>query len=76
MTQTLRMDATQRRDFFATITDERSDLMTDIDRLLAIGVRYDCALDIVHFFRTRNDLAGLEEYIENIKSRKVEVSDR
>lgn len=50
--------------------------MSDIDRLLALGVRYDCALDIVHYFRVRGDLAGLDEYIEHIKSRKMEVSDR
>ena len=50
--------------------------MTDIDLLLAIGVRYECALDIVHYFRVRGDLSGLDEYIENIRSRKMEVSDR
>ena len=50
--------------------------MSDLDRLLAMGVRYDCALDIIQFFRARNDLDGLEQYIAFIKSRKMEVSDR
>lgn len=50
--------------------------MSDLDRLLALGISRDCAMDIVHYFRVRNDLAGLDEYIKGIQNRKMEVSDR
>ena len=44
-------------------------------RLIAVGVRADCAADIVAEYKRRCDPAGLEQYINDLECR-VEASDR
>ena len=50
--------------------------MEPIRRLIRLGIPYDCAEDVVRWYMTRNDEEGLENYIENIKARRTEVSFR
>ena len=44
-------------------------------RLLAAGIRQDCALEIVREYQSRNDPEGLEKYINEVECR-TEASDR
>ena len=44
-------------------------------RLLAAGIRQDCALEIVREYQCRNDPEGLEKYINEVECR-TEASDR
>lgn len=50
--------------------------MDSISRLICLGIRPDCAVDTVNWFLNRGDEQGLEQYIENIRNRRVEVSER
>ena len=50
--------------------------MTAWDQLLSLGIRPDCALDIVHWYTVRGDEDGLQDYIENIRKRRTEASNR
>lgn len=43
--------------------------------LIELGIRPDCAADTVDFYKNRDDMNGLEQYINHLKCR-VEVSDR
>ena len=44
-------------------------------RLLAAGIRQDCALEIVREYQSRNDPEGLEKYINEVECR-TEASSR
>lgn len=44
-------------------------------RLIAAGIRPDCAADTISEFKRRNDTDGLERYINDMECR-MEVSDR
>ena len=47
----------------------------DVYRLIAAGIRPDCAHDTVRWYRQRNDEEGLERYIQS-KENSREVSCR
>ena len=50
--------------------------MNAINRLIGLGIRPDCAIATVSWFLNRGDHEGLENYIENIRTRQVKVSER
>ena len=50
-------------------------LMSEIYRLIAAGIRPDCAEDTVAWYMARGDASGLETYINTLECRR-EVSDR
>lgn len=50
--------------------------MNAINRLIGLGIRPDCAIATVNWFLNRGDHEGLENYIENIRTRQVKVSER
>ena len=49
--------------------------MSEIYRLIAAGIRPDCAEDTVAWYMGRGDASGLQKYIEQLETR-LEVSDR
>ena len=50
--------------------------MVYVEQLISIGMNPEDAYAIQNWFFNHGDIAGLEEYIERIKQRGVEVSDR
>ena len=50
--------------------------MSPIERMIQLGMFADDAYSIQKYFVERNDLAGLERYIENKKIFNPEASDR
>lgn len=50
--------------------------MDYIGRLVRLGIFPDCARITVKWFESRGDIEGLERYIENIRTRQVEASER
>ena len=48
-------------------------MMEPIRRLIRLGVPYDRAYDVVRWYMDRDDEEGLDNYIENIKARRMEV---
>lgn len=52
------------------------DYLNAINRLIGLGIRPDCAIATVNWFLNRGDHEGLENYIENIRTRQVKVSER
>lgn len=51
--------------------------MTYSERLIAAGIRPDCAVETVVWFRTQGDEAGLERYVTGVEARSnMEVSCR
>lgn len=50
--------------------------MTPVERMIQLGMFADDAAAIQKYFAERNDLEGLERYIENRKNFGMEASDR
>ena len=50
--------------------------MSPVERMIQLGMFADDAYAIQKWFLDRNDLEGLERYIENRKNFNPEVSDR
>ena len=50
--------------------------MTPLEQLISLGIRPACAADTVRWYTVRRDEAGLQRYIENIRKRRTEESDR
>lgn len=50
--------------------------MVYVEQMISLGMCPEDALSIQNWFFKHGDIAGLEEYIERIKERGVEVSDR
>ena len=50
--------------------------MSPVERMIQLGMFTDDAYAIQKWFLDRNDLEGLERYIENRKNFNPEVSDR
>ena len=50
--------------------------MSPIERMIQLGMFADDAYSIQKFFLERNDLEGLERYIQNRKNFRMEASDR
>jgi hypothetical protein len=67
---------TLRLSFFAIIQGKGADTMNRAYfRLIAAGIRPDCAAETVEEYQRRNDPDGLERYINDIECR-TEASDR
>ena len=67
---------TLRLSFFAIIKVKGADPMQNpYFRLVAAGIRPDCAAETIKEYQRRNDLEGLENYINDIECR-TEASDR
>lgn len=67
---------TLRLSFFAIMRGKGAESMNNpYFRLLAAGIRQDCALEIVREYQRRNDPEGLEKYINEVECR-TEASDR
>lgn len=67
---------TLRLSFFAIMREKGAETMKNpYFRLLAAGIRQDCALEIIKEYQRRNDPDGLERYINDIECR-TEASDR
>lgn len=50
--------------------------MVYVEQMISLGMRPEDAIIIQNWFLKRCDCVGLEEYIERLKERGVEVSDR
>ena len=50
--------------------------MTPVERMVQLGMFADDAFSIQKYFVEREDLEGLERYIENRKNFRMEESDR
>lgn len=50
--------------------------MDAITRLVQAGIRPDCAVETVVWYRSQGDDAGLESYIRSREKKVVEVSAR
>ena len=51
--------------------------MTYRDRMIAAGVRPDCVVETLEWFRTQGDDTLLERYVTGIETRKnLEVSEK
>lgn len=67
---------TLRLSFFAIMRGKGADSMNNpYFRLLAAGIRADCAAQTIREFENRNDEEGLERYINEVECR-TEASDR
>ena len=67
---------TLRLSFFDIMSGKGDDRVKDpYFRLLAAGIRADCAEQTVREFESRSDAEGLERYITEIECR-TEASDR
>lgn len=49
--------------------------MDEYLRLIAAGIRPDCAADTVTWYKSKGDISGLQEYIEKLET-QMEVSER
>ena len=76
MTHTSRWNATQREVFSAIIQGKGVIFVSPVERMIQLGMFADDAYAIQKWFLDRNDLEGLERYIENRKNFNPEVSDR
>ena len=43
--------------------------MTPVERLIAAGIRPDCARETIMWFRAQGDDYGLEKYLNEVESR-------
>ena len=51
--------------------------MTHTERLIAAGIRPDCAVETVAWYLTQGDACGLERYVAGVETRRnLEVSQR
>lgn len=50
--------------------------MDAVTRLIRAGIRPDCAVETVAWYRSQGDDSGLERYIYAAETRKAEVSDK
>lgn len=44
--------------------------MTPVERLIAAGIRPDCARETIMWFRAQGDDYGLEKYLNEVEARK------
>ena len=44
--------------------------MTPVERLIAAGIRPDCARETIMWFRAQGDDYGLQKYLDEIEARK------
>ena len=70
------LDGTARF-FYGKITTKDVIPMTYRDRMIAAGVRPDCVVETLEWFRTQGDDTFLERYVTGIETRKnLEVSEK
>ena len=50
--------------------------MGAVDRLIAAGIRPDCAQETVMWYRAQGDDYGLEKYLNEVESRQDRKSTR
>ena len=50
--------------------------MDAVTRLIQAGIRPDCAVETVAWYRSQGDDIGLDRYIHAAETRKAEVSDK
>lgn len=50
--------------------------MDAVTRLIQAGIRPDCAVETVAWYRSQGDDNGLERYVYAAETRKAEVSEK
>lgn len=45
--------------------------MTPVERLVAAGIRPDCAAESVMWYQAQGDDYGLQKYLDEVEARKI-----